>query len=99
NGEFRPDEARLFAEVQLWRNVFVLTELNLVTREEPDEFFTLGELYVDFENVSGLWGSDNLVNVRLGRFYIPFGEEYTVRNPVLNPLISHSLSDIWGVDE
>lgn len=94
NGEFRPDEARLSVEAQTWRNAFVLSKLNLITREDPDKYFALGELYVDFENVSGLWGSDNLLNLRLGRFYIPFGKEYIVRNPIPNPLISHSLSGV-----
>src|SRR5207244_2545376 len=32
------------------------------------------------------------------RFYIPFGEEYLVRNAIDNPLISHSLTDLWGPD-
>jgi hypothetical protein len=30
---------------------------------------------------------------------VPFGEEYLSRDAIDNPLISHSLSDIWGVDE
>lgn len=39
------------------------------------------------------------MSLRAGRFNIPFGEEYQVRNAIQNPLISHSLSDLWGVDE
>ena len=31
--------------------------------------------------------------------YVPFGEEYLSRYAIDNPLISHSLSDLWGVDE
>ena len=31
--------------------------------------------------------------------YIPFGEEIPDRYAIDNPLISHSLSDLWGVDE
>jgi len=30
---------------------------------------------------------------------IPFGEEYLTRDAIDNPLISHSLMDLWGVDE
>ena len=29
---------------------------------------------------------------------IPFGEEYSTRDAIDNPLISHSLTDFWGVD-
>ena len=99
NSEFRVDDAKLFIEAQVWKNVYALTELNLFTREINDEALHLGEVYVDFENVSGIWGVDQLLNVRVGRFNIPFGEEYQTRGVIKNPLISHSLSDIWGVDE
>lgn len=98
--EFRVDDARLTVEAPVTKDVYFLGEFNLLTREANDENFHLGELYVDFENVSGrLGGPDRLLNVRAGRVYIPFGEEYLGRGPVENPLISHSLSDVWGVDE
>jgi hypothetical protein len=99
NGEFRVDEARLFVEAPIWNNTYFYSELNLAQREERDVEFRLGELYVDFENVSQLWHQDHLLNVRAGRMYIPFGEEYLARYAIDNPLISHSLSDLWGVDE
>jgi len=59
----------------------------------------LGEIYLDVENLSKLWNCERMLNLRLGRMYIPFGEEYLSRYAIDNPLISHSLSDIWGVDE
>lgn len=105
NSEFRVDEAKLFLEAPIWDDVYIFSELNLVRRENADpnnvpiEYFTMGELYLDFENVSKLWGGEGQVNVRLGRFDIPFGEEYQTRDAIRNPLISHSLSDTWGVDE
>ena len=71
----------------------------LVIRESNDEFFHLGELYVDFENVLRHWTDQNFLSLRVGRFDIPFGEEYLVRDVIDNPLISHSLSDLWGIDE
>ena len=40
-----------------------------------------------------------MLNVRFGRVDIPFGEEYQHRDPLSNPLIAHSLSDVWGTDE
>lgn len=98
--EFRVDDAKLAVEAPVGKDVYFYGELNLLTREANDENFHLGEFYADFENVSGRFGGpDRLVNVRAGRFYIPFGEEYFSRGPVANPLISHSLPDIWGVDE
>ena len=99
NAEFRVDEAKLFLDAKVWNDVYFFAEANLITREQDEEYLQLGELYVDFENVSGLWGQDRLLNVRAGRVDIPFGEEYLVRDAIDNPLVSHSLSDLWGVDE
>jgi uncharacterized coiled-coil protein SlyX len=99
NKEFRLDEARLFIEAPIVDEVYVYTELNLVTREEPDVQLRLGEAYLDFESVSRLWNCDHQLSVRLGRIYTPFGEEYQTRYAIDNPLISHSLSDLWAVDE
>lgn len=96
--QFRVDEARLFIEAPIVDSVYVYTELNLATREEPDVQLHLGELYLDFENVSRLWNCERLVNVRVGRIYTPFGEEYQTRYAIDNPLISHSLSDLWAVN-
>jgi hypothetical protein len=99
NGEFRLDEARLFLETPVWEPVYFYGELNLATREEPDVQVRLGEAYLDVENISRLWNQDRMLNLRMGRMYIPYGEEYQYRYAIDNPLISHSLSDLWGVDE
>jgi hypothetical protein len=99
NAEFRVDEAKLFVEAPIWGDVYFFTELNLMTREAQDLSLQLGEVYLDFENVSQLWNRDGMLSVRAGRMDIPFGEEYIYRDAIDNPLISHSLSDFWGVDE
>jgi hypothetical protein len=99
DGSFRVDEAKLFSEAPLWESTYVFAELDVVTREANDEFFHLGELYIDFENVLRRWTDLNLLSVRLGRIDIPFGEEYLVRDVIDNPLVSHSLTDFWGIDE
>ncbi len=99
NHSFRIDEAKLFLDAQLWEDIYFYTELNLTTRETGDENLHLGEIYFDFENVSQNWGWDKALSVRAGRMYIPFGEEYQSRYAVDDPLITHSLSDLWGVDE
>jgi hypothetical protein len=99
NAEFRVDEAKLFVDAQVWGDVYAFAELNLATREEPDVDLHLGELYLDVEDISKLWGRTGQLNARLGRMDIPFGEEYLTRDVIDDPLISRSLSDIWGVDE
>ena len=99
NAEFRVDEARLFVEAPVWNDVYFYSELDLATRENLGLDVQLGELYLDFEDVSKLWGRNRLLNLRVGRLNIPFGEEYLTRYAIDNPLISHSLSDLWGVDE
>jgi hypothetical protein len=101
NAEFRVDEAKLFLEAHVWKDAFFFSELNVVTREQnpTDETFHLGEIYLEVEEISKLWHQEHQLNLRFGRIDIPFGEEYLTRDAIDNPLISHSLSDIWGVDE
>ncbi|MEJ1973943.1 MAG: hypothetical protein WDM96_16210 [Lacunisphaera sp.] len=98
NGEFRVDDARIFIEAPIWKNVYVFGGIELTTREANDEYFHLGELYVDIED---LWRSDRThsLSLRAGRMHLPFGEEYQVRNAIDDPLVTHSLADVWGIDE
>ena len=98
NSEFRVNEARLFAEAPVWDDVYFYGELDLATPESDGINATVGELYIDFEDVSKLWGCDGMLNVRAGNLYIPFGEEYLTRYAIDNPLILNSLSDLWGVN-
>src|ERR1035441_8203004 len=74
------------------------SDIDLATRENTGLNTQLGELNLDFEDASQFWGKDRQLNVRAGRMQIPFGEEYMNRYAMENPLISHSLSDFWGVD-
>lgn len=99
HGEFRVDDPVIAVEAPVAKNVYFYTELKLLPRETNVEDFELGEFYVDFEDLSATWGAPGLLSLRVGRLNVPFGEEYLVRTPTANPLISHSLSDIWGVDE
>jgi hypothetical protein len=98
NGEFRVDEARIYLEAPIWKNVFFHSETDLATRESSDNGLAFGEVYADIEEIHGPWNDDHLVNLRLGRIDLPFGEEYRTRNVMENPLISHSVADIWGMD-
>lgn len=96
---FRVDDAKIAVEAPIMRDVYFYGELLTATRESENIAFQPGEFYLDFENVSGrLGGSDRFLSIRAGQFYTPFGEEYSVRGPMRNPLISHSLSDVWGID-
>jgi len=97
NGEFRLDDARMFLEAQVWKDVYFYGEVVLAYPGQSDNSLELGELYVEFENISKLWQQDDQLNARLGQMYIPFGEEYLTRNAIDNPLITESLLDFWGV--
>jgi hypothetical protein len=97
-GDFRVDEAKLFVETPIFEGVYFFSEINLMSRQSWDLTVQLGECYLDFENISKLWNREGMLNLRLGRMDIPFGEEYIYRDAIDNPLILHSLSDIWGVD-
>jgi hypothetical protein len=97
NSEFRVDDARIFLEAPVWQNVYFFAGLELTTREASDENFHMGEVYADFEDVVAAGPSQGL-SVRVGRFNVPFGEEYQYRSVMTNPLITHSVADIWGID-
>jgi hypothetical protein len=96
DNDLRVDEARLFVEAPVWKEVYFQGELDLATREYPTLSAQLGELYLDAQDLSELWGQDAQLNLRAGRMYLPFGEEYLDRYAIDDPLISHSVSDIWG---
>lgn len=98
HSEFRLDEARLFAEAPIWKEVYFFGEADFATREDTDLNLNVGEVYLDFQDVSQWWGRDGQLNIRIGRMNIPFGEEYLTRYAAENPLISHSVSDLWGFD-
>jgi hypothetical protein len=98
NAEFRVDDAKVFLEAPVWKNVYFFGGLEIATREANDEYFHTGELYLDAEEVFSA-GRQRTLNLRVGRFYLPFGEEYQERGVLSNPLITHSVADVWGIDE
>jgi cell division protein FtsB len=98
NSSFTVEEARLFLDAPIWKDVYFYSEMDLATPENNNTQVYLGELYVDFEDVSQLWGRDDQLNVRAGRMNVPFGEEYLTRYAIDNPLILNSVSDLWTVD-
>src|SRR5436190_5393811 len=74
HGDFRVDEAKLFLEAPIFEDVYFYSEVNLMSRQSWDLTVQLGECYLDFENLSKWWNRDGMVNLRLGRLDIPYGE-------------------------
>ncbi len=97
-GSLLLDEARLFFDAPVWGDVYFYSEVDLQTRDNYEADFTLGETYLEWDNLGKLWKNDQTLNARLGQFYIPFGEEYQYRFAMDDVLITHSLSDLWGVN-
>ena len=98
NGGFHVDDAKIYIEAPVWQNVYIFAGLELATREYIDDAVHRGEVYADVEDLLTA-GHDFTLNLRVGRFNIPFGEEYQLRGTVDNPLISHSMADVWGYDQ
>ena len=97
NSEFRLDDAKIAIEAAVVKDVYFYSEVLLSSREADADYIELGEVYADFENVSGrVGGPPRLLSLRAGRLFVPYGEEYQRRGPIANPLISHSLADTWG---
>jgi len=79
----------------LVRNVGFTFEWNLVRTAELDN--DVGEAYVDLQAIGGMpW-----LNVQLGRFQIPVGEEYLrySKGFAHRPLISQTVGGPWWWDE
>jgi hypothetical protein len=99
-------DARFFLDADLGRDVLVgertiarnlgLTfEWNLVRLGEVQN--DVGELYVDAQGVLGR----SWLNVQVGRFYIPFGENYLRfgKNFRDNPFLTNTVGGPWWWDE
>ena len=99
NREFRLDEARLFLDARLAETVFLYTELNYTEREDDNTDVRVGEIFLEFADLGEATLGEWAPTVRAGRLQIPVGEEYARRYAKDDPLISHSLADLWGVDE
>ena len=100
NSQFRVDEARLFVDAQVMNDAYFYAELNLITRENPSSTFHARRAVSWTLKMSrGCGGRTDVLNLRVGQLDIPFGEEYLHRDAIDNPLIMHSLSDLWGYDD
>lgn len=100
--DFTVDEARLYLEAVISDGVYLFTELEIAAREPSlftGESVRMGEVYIEVESMGRLFGLDGGPTLRMGRIDIPFGIEYLERDVMENPFISHTLADIWGIDE
>ncbi len=97
DGSFLVKEASLFLDAQVWERMSLYTEI-WYTRYSFVNQFTLGEFYAQF---TGLFAGDDGgrgLGVRVGRVYIPFGENYLWWDATENPLITFSAADPYGFD-
>lgn len=98
NGSFEIKEATLFVEADIWENTSFFLELQTNRLGADDaKFVRTGEVYAHFRDV--LTTDDSAVGLKIGRFDLPFGEEYLWQDAIDNPLITNSASYPYGWDE
>lgn len=96
---FLVKEATLFVEAEAWENVELFYEVQIPPpRQDGSTPVRTGELYVHLRGLLGRWGED-LVSLKVGRFDLPFGEEYLWQDAPDNPLVSNSAAYPWLWDE
>ena len=97
-GGFEVKESSLFIEADVWEDIGFFIELQTNRLGKDDSLFSrTGEVYAHFRNVQIF--NDTSVNLKVGRFDIPFGEEYLWQDSIDNPLITNSVAYPYGWDE
>ncbi len=95
-------ETTLFVNAESWENIGFFAELQLTqlygSARDNESQVKAVELYADFRNVLKHVG-DDLLNLKVGRFDIPFGEEYLWQDAKDNPMISPTAAYPWFWDE
>jgi len=97
DGSFVVKEASLFFDAHVWERTFLFTEVWLA-RYQYGNGFSLNEFYLLLTDLFAS-GEPGGVGVKLGRFELPFGEEYLRWDANETPLITFSAADPYGVDE
>jgi hypothetical protein len=99
DGGFLVSEATLFVEsdVSDVATVFVELQTNRLG-DDRSKYVRTGEVYAHFRDVLGHWG-ENLLGIKVGRFDIPFGDEYLRQDASDNALVSFSAAYPYGWDE
>lgn len=98
NGGFEIKEATLFVEAEVWEDVGFFAELQTNRLGKDDEkFVRTGEVYAHFRDIPL---TESLTfGMKIGRFDIPFGDEYLWQDAIDNPLITNSAAYPYGWDE
>lgn len=99
DGGFLVKEASLFVEATAWEGWSFFYELQ-TNRLGQDErlFVRTGEVHAHARDLIEL-GKGATVSAKVGRFDIPFGEEYLWQDASDNPLITNSAAYPYGFDE
>ncbi|MBI4585442.1 MAG: hypothetical protein HY717_15625 [Planctomycetes bacterium] len=98
-GGFLVKQGSLFLNADVWTDTSLYAELQIPPFGEDDEIsIQTGELYGHFRNLLKSLG-DDLLSIKAGRMYIPFGEEIHAINASSNPLILNSAAFPYGFDE
>jgi hypothetical protein len=97
HGSFLLKEATLFLEAEVWEHASLFTEIWLQRYLYGDRF-SANELHF---RLDGLFAGENGrgLGLKVGRFELPFGEEYLRWDAHETPLIVFSAADPYGVDE
>jgi hypothetical protein len=83
--------AGIFLNAQVDKSISVYNELFLY-----NQAVTLKELYVQFKDPLQ---TGNLLNFRLGRIDLPYGDEYLWQYPIDNPMILRTAEWVWGFSQ
>jgi hypothetical protein len=95
---FEVKEASLFVEAYAWEDVSFFIELQTNRLGKDSQLFTrTGETYLHFRDID--LTDDVSFGLKIGRFDIPFGEEYLKQDAIDNPLITSSAAYPYGWDE
>jgi hypothetical protein len=97
DGSFLVKEASLFVDAEIWDRVFFHDETWIVRFPNSDQFM-VGELYANMRNVFAAEEGDGL-GLKVGRFELPFGEDYLRWDANETRWISFTAADPYGIDE
>ncbi|MGI9293942.1 MAG: hypothetical protein ACR2PS_08155 [Pseudomonadales bacterium] len=98
DGGFEVKEATLFIEADVWENAGLFVELQTNRLGDDGSKFTrTGEVYIHLRDLQ--LAENTSIGLKLGRFDIPFGEEYLWQDAIDNPLITNSAIYPYGWDE
>lgn len=99
-GHFTVKEASLFFESEVAEDMAFFLEWQAIRLKDEDKKVAgqTAEAYLHLKNVLKAQG-DDLLGIKLGRFDLPYGEEYLFQDAIDNPLISLSVSWPYGWDE